>query len=49
MSTRGGTSGTATSSGTAITGKRKRKNAAGNRSDPGWEHGTEIDSKLKTV
>lgn len=34
---------------TASTGKRKRKNAAGNRSDPGWEHATEIDSKLKIV
>nr|CAB3486327.1 unnamed protein product [Digitaria exilis] len=49
----GGTSSAnaAASSASASTGRGrpKRKNAPGNRSDPGWEHGTEIDSKLKTV
>ncbi|XP_074305125.1 uncharacterized protein LOC141640129 [Silene latifolia] len=29
--------------------KPKRKNAPGNRSDPGWEHGTEIDGAQKKV
>lgn len=39
----------ATSSASASRSRFKRKNAPGNRSDPGWEHGIEIDSKLKTV
>lgn len=29
--------------------KFKRKNVAGNRSDPSWEHGIDIDSKKKLV
>ncbi|GMP41086.1 hypothetical protein CsSME_00011301 [Camellia sinensis var. sinensis] len=28
---------------------RKRKNVAGNRTDPGWEHGIEIDAATKKV
>lgn len=39
MSTTGSSSGS----------KLKRKNAAGNRTDPGWQYGEEIDAKAKTV
>ena len=31
------------------TSAKKRKNAAGNRSDPGWEHGTQVDNDTKKV
>lgn len=33
----------------SVSTKRKRKNAAGNRSDPGWEHGIEVNKALKRV
>ncbi|KAK8931186.1 hypothetical protein KSP39_PZI016912 [Platanthera zijinensis] len=36
-------------SGSKPISKKSRKNASGTRSDPGWEHGIEIDSTTKKV
>uniref|UniRef100_A0A803KPS6 BED-type domain-containing protein n=1 Tax=Chenopodium quinoa TaxID=63459 RepID=A0A803KPS6_CHEQI len=36
-------------SATASSVKKKRKNSPGNRTDLGWEHGTEVDSESKKV
>lgn len=36
-------------SSSASSSAKRRKNAPGSRSDPGWEHGTEVDNEGKKV
>ena len=43
----GSTPTTPTGSSAGVSSLKKRRNSAGIRLDPGWEHGIEVDGKLK--
>ena len=43
----GSTPTTPTCSSASVSSLKKRRNSAGSRLDPGWEHGIEVDGRMK--